>query len=1003
MWLSAGLAQGQSPDRQPVTTIQTAQQAWHDNQPIDSVSYLARSTVQRAEQAQQWNASAYALTWLGGVYRDQEQFDSAFHYLSRALVTVTSNSLPDSTVATTYYHLGLYYRKVNRPEQAVEVFRRALAIRETMDDPVALAEVCRNIAHVYRFAYSDFITAEQFYQRALNLLEDTDDQPAEDMFPVLYGLAITNRLKEDYDKALSYGYRAITLSKKLSARQQERCFTMLGNILEDKEELPTAIKNFEQALSLGITRLGSNRPELMIRYNNLAGAYIAADSVRQGLAMLRHAEQLYQTQQEHLRDNLALTYELRGDAFHKLRKPKLASANYRKSLTISRTFFGDKHQRTARILSTIAQLHRDQSQLDSALYYQQRAIIAGVLDFDQTDIAANPTVAMMQNNPMNFRLLDTKGQLLMEKSSSVDTLKLALACYVQTDSLVDVSRGLFDRELAKLSFLEVNRQLYERAVNVAYQLHQKTSDDQYLSWAFHLMEKSRAVVLWESLFDSQIKNGVGIPDSLLSEEQAIHQELAFINNQLFTNNRTNNVADSTLTKWRDRKFTLSRQREALTQLLQKEYPRYFQIKYGRAGYTLAEAQQYAESTGKSLVEYLWGEQYVYAIGLSSSYTAMVQIPLSDSLRQALTTVQQALQHPPQINQRQLDFERYTTAAHHLYRRLLLPVLPSPTRRNEIDWGALRFWEEKQVPAISIVPDGPLAYLPFEALLTDQPAPSAPVDYRRLHYVVDQFAINYAQSVQVLAQQTPSAPSRQAMRFLAFGYDENAPESSLPGLPGTAQEVRALGKMAEGTYYLGPDATESRFKSEVQQYDLIHLAVHGQADTLGRNNSRLMFRTEPDSPEDGFLYSFELYDLQVAADLVVLSACESGTGKLQPGEGVYSLARGFTYAGCPTVVMSLWKVDDQRTAELMPSFYDALYEGNSVSQALRTSQLQYRQQCQSFFAHPAFWSAFVVGGATEPVVSYQTTHYAIWIILLLSVIYLGIALYRYRKNKSFHHA
>ena len=234
----------------------------------------------------------------------------------------------------------------------------------------------------------------------------------------------------------------------------------------------------------------------------------------------------------------------------------------------------------------------------------------------------------------------------------------------------------------------------------------------------------------------------------------------------------------------------------------------------------------------------------------------------------------------------------------------------------------------------------MAYLPFEALLTRQPTAQQP-NYRRLPYVLDTLAVSYAPSSQVLIQGASGA--RHAMRFLAFGYSGSDALAETPlsttwrGLPGTAREIKALNQMAEGTFYTGAAASESQFKAEAERYDVIHLAVHGLADTLQPNNSRLVFRTEHDSINDGNLYSYELYDLQLQADLAVLSACESGTGKLQQGEGVYSLARGFTYAGCPTVVMSLWRVDDQQTASLMPTFYRALFAGQPVDQALRAGE------------------------------------------------------------------
>ncbi len=199
-------------------------------------------------------------------------------------------------------------------------------------------------------------------------------------------------------------------------------------------------------------------------------------------------------------------------------------------------------------------------------------------------------------------------------------------------------------------------------------------------------------------------------------------------------------------------------------------------------------------------------------------------------------------------------------------------------------------------------------------------------------------------------------------------------------------------MAEVDVFKGKQATEHQFKANAKNYNIIHLAVHGQANTTNPNNNRLVFRPESDSVEDGSLYSYELYNLQLQADLAVLSTCESGMGKFQPGEGVYSLARGFAYAGCPSVVMSLWKVDDLQTARIMPDFYRTLFAGDTKDDALRTAKLRYLRTTNSYHAHPYFWSAFILEGNASSVIDYQASIWAFWIIALLSTVYLSLFLY-----------
>ena len=980
--------------------------AFSTDQP-DSAAHYARRALAEWEQERQWNQHAYGLSWLGDFYRRKQQSDSAFYYLSRALMAVTSSPVQDTTRADTHYNLGQYYYDERQPEQALQTHRRALTIREVLGDSLPLVDSHTAIANVYRYIYLDFITAEQYYQKALNQLNPAT-HPDGKLFDVLYSLATTNRLKEDYDQALAYGYQAATLAKGLSRERSEVCFTMLGNILDDQGNTDAAIANYESALALGIERLGNQHPDLMVRFNNLAAAYIKADKLIQAKRLLRHTLRVYQTAPTSSAEaRLASTYETLGDAYAQQNYLDSATTAYQQSWDINLRIHGPNHPNTVDILSVIGQFYEQQSAHDSALYYFQRSLMASAPGFNGADVRQNPTVAMMMGNPLDFQLFYQKAQVLLQKhqlTSDAAWLEPALDCFARADSLMDSCRVLYDRETAKLRFLESYREVYERAVDCAYRLHQSSPEDRYQAWAFHFMEKSKAVVLWEALVNSQIKTSAGVPDSLLAHERTLKVELAYLNNERLAAEQAGQP-DSIVTALRARQFSLSRQQEALTQQLRQDYPAYFHIKYGQDQHTLAQAQRYTRSANTRLVEYLWGKDYLYAIGVSPRQVVLEALPLTDPLRQALTTVLAALQQPPRTTQSSVDFQAYTAAAYAVYRQWLFPLLASDQPDGRFLALPLfhSFQEAQQLahpPSLTIIPDGPLAYLPFEALLTQQPTAQQP-NYRRLPYVLDTLAVSYAPSSQVLIQGANGA--RHAMRFLAFGYSGSDTLAETPlsttwrGLPGTAREIKALNQMAEGTFYTGAAASESQFKAEAERYDVIHLAVHGLADTLQPNNSRLVFRTEHDSINDGNLYSYELYDLQLQADLAVLSACESGIGKLQQGEGVYSLARGFTYAGCPTVVMSLWRVDDQQTASLMPTFYRALFAGQPVDQALRAAKLRYREQCAAFYAHPAFWSAFVVGGTTTPIISYQSTRHAAALILLLSGIYVGLALYNRLRN------
>jgi len=223
-------------------------------------------------------------------------------------------------------------------------------------------------------------------------------------------------------------------------------------------------------------------------------------------------------------------------------------------------------------------------------------------------------------------------------------------------------------------------------------------------------------------------------------------------------------------------------------------------------------------------------------------------------------------------------------------------------------------------------------------------------------------------------------------LLGFGYasDDIKPgKQHVNGLPGTVEEMAVVSKFFHARVYMGQNASEHNFKMNVSRYDIVHLALHGSADEAKESGSRLIFRNEKDTIEDGLLYANEIYNLKLKAKLVVLSACETGIGKNYQGEGVFSLARAFAYAGCPSIVISLWKVNDQSTAEVMGYFYKYLSNSEEIGQSLHMAKLNYLENTDEIAAQPVFWASFVAFGDMTPINS--KNHDMIWLAIFIIVV------------------
>jgi CHAT domain-containing protein len=219
---------------------------------------------------------------------------------------------------------------------------------------------------------------------------------------------------------------------------------------------------------------------------------------------------------------------------------------------------------------------------------------------------------------------------------------------------------------------------------------------------------------------------------------------------------------------------------------------------------------------------------------------------------------------------------------------------------------------------------------------------------------------------------------------------------LKPLVNAQEEVSNVINIFHGDIFNNEKATESNFKLNSEGYDVLHLAMHTIIDDEDPMYSKMVFSMGNDSTNDGYLNTFEIYNLNLKAQLAVLSACNTGSGKIRNGEGIMSLARGFIYAGVPSIVMTLWEVDDKSGADIMTNFYSYLKDGQAKDKALQNAKLEYLSTASQLRAHPYFWSAYVNVGNSNPL---RKSH-KYELVIYASILFLAIfAFIFYRRQKK----
>ncbi|GAB2484009.1 CHAT domain-containing protein [Algoriphagus taiwanensis] len=294
-------------------------------------------------------------------------------------------------------------------------------------------------------------------------------------------------------------------------------------------------------------------------------------------------------------------------------------------------------------------------------------------------------------------------------------------------------------------------------------------------------------------------------------------------------------------------------------------------------------------------------------------------------------------------------------------------------KNPVRSGSLPdLWVEDWIPGFSssyqsltVVPDGLLCQVPFEVFKLKDQKP-----------LIENTTVRYIPSFQVLQKRPIDHLEKDWMGF--------APSYKLRSLPGNREEVTQLSRLTGGEAYFDSAASKANFLNKAPRAGLIHLAVHGELDGISPNFSRLWFGDE----EEETLTALEIFEMPLDAELAVLSACNSGVGDEQFGNGLLSLAYSFMVAGTQSTVMSLWEVPDRETGILMEAFYQRLKEGNRKDEALRLAKLDYLSQVNDpALADPYFWAGFVILGDSEPV--YSKSFAWIWISMILIILAVGM--------------
>ncbi|MCB0642724.1 MAG: CHAT domain-containing protein, partial [Phaeodactylibacter sp.] len=440
--------------------------------------------------------------------------------------------------------------------------------------------------------------------------------------------------------------------------------------------------------------------------------------------------------------------------------------------------------------------------------------------------------------------------------------------------------------------------------------------------------------------------------------------------------------DSTLLRLKDELFDAEQEYYNFQQKLKERNPNYFDIRYNESFVSVEEVQQELLEPSQALVEYFLADSVLYIMAITPQDYSLAAVQRDFSLNGWIAQLRQGLATPASVFE-ETDEDRiskkraYTEAAFALYEKLVQPVFPVIAGQEE--------W--------IIVPDSITSVIPFDVLLSEKPDMAQ--SFRSYPYLLKQYAISYAFSASFLKsvkRRPGGCPNCKNLLVLAPGYGVSPTPSEFGPLTHNIHRNSALAKAFGGTLDTFP--TKANFFAAAPNYHVIHCSMHAKANPQQGVQSFLAFPSQ--SAEQPFipLYVRELYSMNLRAELVVLSACETGFGELKQTDGIISLGQGIAYAGAKSLITSLWKLEGSSTYDVMDQFYAELKNsGNSKSKALQLAKLHYLQHSNR--PEPAYWAGLIAIGDMEPIDWKKGRQYPrlIWVLAGLAVLSLAFFLWK----------
>jgi len=752
----------------------------------------------------------------------------------------------------------------------------------------------------------------------------------------------------DYQRALQHAFAGEVLSAELKDD------ILLSKVLQQKaqvlhmlKQLPEALIAIEKAIPLienSPNQQTSVSSQYMLRGNILRD--LRKD--KEALISLRKAYAIAQKNKEVYISDFPMAI---GYFYQTVNQHELALDYYREALKSD----NGSHNKCL-IFNNIANIYKHQEKYTEALDYVQEGIYTIIPEFKDTSHVRLPparTIRTLQQKDFLLGLIRDKAEIWLEYAKSQNNkpsyLERALNTYMLADSMVDFMRWEHTGNTSKLYWREKTYEMYEQAVEASYLMNDPVK-------AFYFFEKSRAVLLNDEI------NTLGAEQQLNAEdkqkERSMRQQISEL--QFRLSNEIKNT--DKYVQLMDQLLKAEEAQKVFFTSLEQRNPAYYNYRYNNEVPSLEDIRlRLLQPMGDStvLITFFTGKTSVYGIGIKGSSTQFLKFDKIkyDSLLHEIRTF---LPNKERQNQ---AFKEYIKTSTALYELVIRPFGLAENSRI----------------IISVNSD----FFPFEALSKSE---------NRMDYLGQHHAISYAYSAGILLKKPLYRQHADIQKsFLGIApvhFSETLEQPSLPGSDAIAKTIQSYFPSSKTLTH--QQATRAAFLHQAHQYHMVQLLTHAIADSTSEEPTIYFADSTLLLSDIGKSGAFN-------TRLIVLSACQTGIGKNQMGEGVYSLARGFASAGIPSIMTTLWSVENKPVYGLTKLFFENVREGHPLDIALQNARIQWLEESAGTDQLPYSWAGVVLVGQTDPI--HTESGFKWWIVGFVSCLTLFITVALYRRMQG----